>query len=102
MYTGLRDLDLYRGDCDTGGVRGPVAPRPLGLGVLGPLGGPRLSLGSVGGEMDLLSACGGVLGLVFDDFFEAGVGEGDLGSSRFRFRWCWSDSLPCSLSCLGD
>ena len=47
--------------------------------------------------MDLLSACGGVLGLVFDDFFEAGVGEGDLGSSRFRFRWCWSDSLPCSL-----
>ena len=44
LYTGLRDLDLYLGDCDTGGVRGPVAPRPLGLGVLGPLGGPRLSL----------------------------------------------------------
>ena len=43
-------------------------PRALGLGVLGPLGGPRLSLGSVGGEMDLLSAGGGVLGL-FDDFF---------------------------------
>ena len=69
-----------------GGVRGPVVPRALGLGVLGPLGGPRLSLGSVGGEMDLLSAGGGVLGR-FDDFFGAGAsGDGDRGSSRFRFR----------------
>ena len=68
-----------------------MVPRAaLGLGVLGPLGGPRRNLGSVGGEMDLLSACGGVLGL-FDDFFvDAGGGDGDLGSSRFRFRsrWC--------------
>ena len=77
-----------------------MVPRALGLGVLGPLGGPRLSLGSVGGEMDLLSAGGGVLGL-FDDFFGAGArGDGDRGSSRFRFRWSrWSVSL---LSILGD
>ena len=80
-------------------------PRALGLGVLGPLGGPppRLSLGSVGGEMDLLSDSGGVLGR-FDDFFEAGVGEGERGSSRFRFRWsprCWSAWLSL-LGILGD
>ena len=81
-----------------------MVPRAaLGLGVLGPLGGPRRNLGSVGGEMDLLSACGGVLGL-FDDFFvAAGGGDGDLGSSRFRFRWCcWSVAATEEVSLLSS
>ena len=79
------------GDLRGLGVLGP--DRFRGLGVLGPLARPTLSLGSVGGE----SGSGGVLGGLeafeaveaFDNFLAGiivgGGGEGDLGSSRFRF-----------------
>ena len=52
--------------------------------------------------MDLLSAGGGVLGL-FDDFFGAGAsGDGDRGSSRFRFRCLFRGSAPSRLTSDGS